>query len=199
MKLGHPWVQLFRVLKTPSRGNLKNYCDYTKIGEKDIINLVSNFRSNDKCKLLLVEKANAHGMADKPGDFSLKDNVVKSAEALVQKNPDKETSAAQLSNQDTQHTSVQKPTENIINEAKSSTQGVKLSMIEKLTNIKFLVTKCKKYNNLPSKEITNFLNFQENHWFQTKFEAYGPCFLDTQWTSYLAQCLNFLVVCLCAD
>ena len=37
-------------------------------------------------------------------------------------------------------------------------------------------------------------DFQENHWFQIRFEAYGPCFVDCQRTSCLAQCLNFLVV-----
>ena len=50
---------------------------WIKENEKDVINFVSNFHLKDECRLLLVEKVNAHGIDDKFGDFSLKNNNVK--------------------------------------------------------------------------------------------------------------------------
>ena len=45
--------------------------------EKDVIQLVSNFKLQDQCRLLLVEKKKAHGIGNKSGDFSLQNNIVK--------------------------------------------------------------------------------------------------------------------------
>ena len=45
--------------------------------EQDVIQLVSNFKLKDQCRLLLVEKKKAHGIDNKSGDFSLQNNIVK--------------------------------------------------------------------------------------------------------------------------
>ena len=50
---------------------------WKKENENDVINLISNFKLKDECRLLLVEKENAYGMNNKKGDFFLKDGIVK--------------------------------------------------------------------------------------------------------------------------
>jgi len=43
---------------------------------QDIINLINNFNSKQKCKLLLVSKENAHGMYKNKGDFFINAGLI---------------------------------------------------------------------------------------------------------------------------
>ena len=50
---------------------------WKKENEEDVIGLINDFNSKEECRLLLVEKEKAHGLINKVGDFSLKNNIIK--------------------------------------------------------------------------------------------------------------------------
>ena len=50
---------------------------WKKENEEDVIGLINDFNSKEECRLLLVEKAKAHGLINNVGDFSLKNNEVR--------------------------------------------------------------------------------------------------------------------------